>query len=154
MAIKDFSRMATVCGLSVAALAGCSTASAPSSAPAPTELQAGAVSTLSGDELDDQRVGRIEEMIQGRVAGVQVVRRADGNYSIRIRGAQSFMGSSEPLVVIDGMAVQQHGLGSALAAINPRDVDRIEVLKDAGSTAYYGARGANGVIVITTKRSR
>lgn len=72
---------------------------------------------------------------------------------MQIRGKRSFSGGSEPLLVIDGVPV--HGaIASAVAGIAPRDVARIDVLKDAGSTAIYGAQGANGVIVITTKRGR
>ena len=68
------------------------------------------------------------------------------------RGAASLSASNQPLYVIDGMPIQAPSFGSALAGIPPNDVERIDVLKDAGSLAIYGSQGANGVILITTKR--
>lgn len=111
----------------------------------------GSVSSLSGDELRSQRVGRVEELMRDRVPGMQVIRRANGDYSFRIRGTRSLLGNNEPLVVINGMAVSAASMSLALAGIMPLDVVRIDVLKDAGSTAAYGSRGANGVISITTR---
>jgi TonB-dependent SusC/RagA subfamily outer membrane receptor len=112
----------------------------------------GSVASLSARELEKVRAARVEELLRGRLAGVQVIRRPDGDFSVRIRGTGSFYGSSEPLYVVDGVPIHTTGLGSALAGISPRDIARIDVLKDAGATAIYGSRGANGVIVITTKR--
>jgi TonB-dependent SusC/RagA subfamily outer membrane receptor len=77
---------------------------------------------------------------------------AGDGYAIQVRGPSTFYGSAEPLIVIDGMPLTQ-GAGG-LELLHPRDVARIEVLKDAGDTALYGVRGANGVIVITTRRAR
>ena len=114
----------------------------------------GAVSTLDEDDLDGMRVSRIEEMLEGRVPGLHIVRTADGGFSVRIRNASSFYGSDEPLLVVDGMPIHPGGLSSALQNLLPQDVSRIEVLKDAGALAIYGARAANGVILITTKRRR
>lgn len=111
----------------------------------------GSISSLSGDEIASQRVSRVEELIRDRVPGVSVIRRANGDYSFRIRGTRSLIGNNEPLVVIDGMAVSAISMSAALAGVAPIDVQRIDVLKDAGSTAAYGSRGANGVIVITTR---
>ena len=121
----------------------------------PRERSTAAVSTLTG-ELDAMRVARIEELLQGRVAGAQVYRTASGDYSIRIRNAPTLTanGNTEPLYVLDGMPMTGRGLGSILDGIAPADIARIDVLKDAGATASYGSRGANGVILITTKRSR
>jgi TonB-dependent SusC/RagA subfamily outer membrane receptor len=129
----------------LAALVGCSGRSASREQPIPD-------SALTSEELSRQTYSRVEEMIQARVPGVQVSRQANGEYSIRIRGTSSISGSNEPLVVIDGMPVQEGGNNAALASMNPADVARIEVLRDAQSTSFYGMRGANGVIVITTKR--
>lgn len=109
----------------------------------------GSVGSITAEEIAGQRVTRIEEMIQGRFAGVHVVRMPDGRMSLRVRGTSSFLGNSEPLIVIDGMPV--HG-NNALTGLNPHDVARIDILKDAGATAIYGSRGANGVVIITTKR--
>jgi TonB-dependent SusC/RagA subfamily outer membrane receptor len=103
---------------------------------------------------DSQWVGqnatRVEELFVGRFPGVEVWRVPEG-LSVRIRGATSVMGSTEPLYVIDGMTIDP-GPGGALVGLNPADIEKIEVLKDAGSTAMYGVRGANGVILIKTKR--
>lgn len=87
----------------------------------------------------------------GRFPGVWVTRTPDGGIAIRIRGATSFRGGTEPLYVLDGIPIQP-GPGGGLSGINPYDIASIEVLKDAASTAMYGVRGANGVIVIKTKR--
>lgn len=94
----------------------------------------------------DQPAGTVEELFIGRFPGVEVYRSSTG-LSVRIRGRTSVLGGNEPLYVLDGVPV------GGLDGINPGDVARIEVLKDAGATAAYGVRGANGVILITTKRS-
>jgi TonB-dependent SusC/RagA subfamily outer membrane receptor len=143
---------------------------APATAPAPTAARAPsdsvstgygsqtrrsvttAIGVLSEEELDRQRVARVEELLQGRVPGLQVMRTSTGEFTIRIRNAQSFMGNDEPLCVIDGVPIPSGGLGSALMGLNPQDIARIEVLKDAGATAIYGSQGGNGVLLITTKR--
>ena len=115
----------------------------------------GAIASISEEELDAMRVSRVEELIQGRVPGVHVIRLANGDFSVRVRGASSFGHSSEePLYVIDGMPLMTSGLRTALIGIAPHDIARIDVLKDAGATAVYGSKGANGVILITTKRRR
>jgi TonB-dependent starch-binding outer membrane protein SusC len=147
-----------LCGaLALALMTGCATSGAPASAPGESGSradtgQATSVATLTGEDLEHQRVGRVEELFEGRVSGVQVIRQSNGHIALRIRGITSITGSNEPLIVIDGMPVQGHYAGAALMGINPRDVERIDVLKDAASTSFYGMRGANGVIVITTRR--
>jgi TonB-dependent SusC/RagA subfamily outer membrane receptor len=103
----------------------------------------------TASEMQDQSVTRVEELLVGRFPGVQVMN-TPGGLVVRVRGQSSILGNSEPLFVVDGIPITP-GTGGALA-INPRDVARIEVLKDAAETAIYGPRGANGVIVITTKR--
>ena len=118
-----------------------------------TTAGTGAVSTVVPSETD-ARVTRVEEMLRG-IPGLEVTRLANGAYQIRIRGQRSIRGNpgdDDPLIVIDG--VPSSGGPAALADLAPRDVARIEVLKDAGATSAYGSRGANGVIVITTKRAR
>ena len=112
----------------------------------------GSVSSLSGERLRSNRASRVEEMIQGRMAGVVVTRVAGGGYSIRIRGAGSFNGGGEPLFVLDGVPLLGTRPGHELDGINPSDIERIDVLKDAGSAAVYGSRAANCVILITTRR--
>ena len=99
---------------------------------------------------DAQRdVARVEDMLRGQVAGVEVVE-SPGGLRIRIRGSSGFTGD-DPLFVIDGLPIQQ-GADGALVGINPRDIQSIRVLKDVAETAAYGARGANGVVLITTRR--
>ncbi len=110
----------------------------------------GAVSSIRAEDAG-REVTSIIDLIEGRLPGVSVRRLRNGDVSIRVRGAGSFMGGGEPLFVIDGRTIMAPA-GSALMAISPRDVVRIDVLKDAGVTAIYGSRGANGVIVITTRR--
>ena len=110
----------------------------------------GAVSSIRGEDAG-REVTSIIDLMEGRLPGVTVRRLGNGDVSIRVRGASSFMGGGEPLFVIDGRPVMTPA-SSALMAISPRDIVRIDVLKDAGATAIYGSRGANGVIVITTRR--
>lgn len=118
---------------------------------APEEV-AGSVASLSPEDAD-ARVARVVDMLEGRVAGLAVIRLPNGEISLRIRGEHSTSGDNEPLLVIDGVPVRG-AIGAALAGLAPRDIARIDVLKDAGSTAIYGMQGANGVILITTRRGR
>ncbi len=102
----------------------------------------------------------VDQVLQGRAAGVQVQANSGmpgGSSSIRIRGINSLNASNEPIFVIDGVIIDgSTGSGSdnALASINPSDIVSMDVLKDASATAIYGARAANGVIMITTKRGQ
>ncbi len=114
--------------------------------------QTGAVQTVLISENDRARYSTVEQLLQGRVAGLEVLRGADGIH-LRIRGTTSIHMSNDPLVVIDGTMVEPGQMQNAFAAITPSAVDRIDVLKDAGSTAIYGVRGAHGVVIITTRRS-
>lgn len=84
-----------------------------------------------------------------RIPGVRVFEQPGGRLSVRIRGTNSFLAGEEPLWVLDGMAITS---GAGLAGINPNVIESITVLKDPGETAVFGARGANGVILIKTKR--
>ena len=104
-------------------------------------------------EEDVQRVpGQpIEQLLSSRFSGVRVSRTSNGGLSLRIRGVGSFMASNEPLVVVDDVPLDVAN-GAALRAINTHDIASIEVVKDPAGTAFYGVRGANGVIVIRTKR--
>lgn len=101
-------------------------------------------------ELDTHApVARVEELFQGRFPGVSV-RLLNGNLVVQVRGVNTINGDTAPLYVIDGLAVEAGPEG--LSGINPYDISRIEVLKDPTQLAMYGSRGANGVIVITTKK--
>lgn len=117
----------------------------------------GSVTGVSEEEFNTGRVVSPDQLIQGKVAGVQVVNSGEpgGGSSIRIRGGTSVNASNEPLIVVDGVPLSPGGGLSAgrnpLNFINPNDIARMTVLKDASSTAIYGSRGANGVIIIETK---
>lgn len=132
----------------------------------------GAVSTVKADELKKTPIASLDQGLQGRAAGVQVTQNSGapgGAVSIRVRGGNSISSTNEPLYVIDGFPVSGSsisasggvGYGSAagnqpnaLAGINPNDIESIEILKDASATAIYGSRGANGVVLITTKQGK
>lgn len=108
------------------------------------------VESASGDALHDRRVMRLEELLEGRFPGVQVMRTGDGGFAVRIRGGGAIPGTGEPLYVVDGTPVRI-AAGEGLTWINPFDVERIAVLKGAAA-AIYGESAFNGVIVITTRR--
>lgn len=109
----------------------------------------GSIATVKGADLNKLPTQRVDQALQGRAAGVSVQNtdgEPGGNVTIRIRGGNSITGGNNALVVIDGVQ------GADISTLNPNDVQSVEVLKDASATAIYGARGANGVILITTKR--
>lgn len=128
----------------------------------------GSVASVKADELKAIPATSFDQALQGRAAGVQVTTlsgKPGAETSIRIRGTTSINAGNEPLYVIDGMLITSDGndmstgvtLGpriGPLASINPNDIESIEILKDASATAIYGSRGANGVVLITTKRGR
>ena len=125
-------------------------ASAPPASAPSEEMTATAVSTVSAADVHGIPAAQVEELLEGRSAGVQVIRLPSGGISVQIRGRGSIHGDTEPLYVVDGMPVQVT-TGHGLSWLNPGDVERIDILKDAGATAMYGVRGANGVVVITTR---
>ncbi|MFD2887196.1 TonB-dependent receptor [Chitinophaga cymbidii] len=107
------------------------------------------ITTVSSKEFEDQPVNRFDQVLQGRAAGVQVTNPTGapgGSVRIRIRGSNSINGDNSPLYVVDGF------IGAEFFAINPDDIASIQVLKDASATAIYGSRGANGVVIVTTKK--
>jgi TonB-dependent SusC/RagA subfamily outer membrane receptor len=112
----------------------------------------GATDSLSGDLADRQQFADLAAMLQGRVPGLQVIRLTNGDISLRIRGTSSLIQDGEPLVVIDGMAVQSGSLSRVLRSLDPHEISSIRVLKDVASTSPYGMRGAYGVLVVETKR--
>ena len=118
--------------------------------PSPTRALVG--TTVASEDLDRTPSQGIEQTLQARVPGVMITRTPDGGISVRIRGATTINGSTEPLFVIDGLPIEP-GPGGSLVGINPHDIASIEVLKDAASLAFYGVRGGNGVILIKTKHS-
>jgi TonB-dependent starch-binding outer membrane protein SusC len=118
--------------------------------PSPTRPLAGTV--VTADDIDQSPNQPIEKVLQAHVPGVTITRTPSGWLSVRIRGATTINGSSEPLYIIDGLPIQS-GPDGSLVGINAHDIASIEVLKDASSLAFYGLRGANGVIIIKTKHS-
>ncbi|MBO9205215.1 MULTISPECIES: SusC/RagA family TonB-linked outer membrane protein [Niastella] len=123
-----------------------------------TELT-GAVSSIRSDKLREMPVVSVEQAVSGRLAGVQVQQTSGqpgAGISVRVRGVSSIAGGNEPLYVIDGLPQFNDDVRGAngLATINPSDIESIEVLKDASATAIYGSRGANGVVMVTTRSGR
>lgn len=124
----------------------------------------GSVGSVKADVLKKQVVSSFEQGLQGKVSGVQVTAASGspgGVVDIRIRGGNSLTSGNQPLYVIDGYPVTAGGSAGGsgagqnpLATLNPGDIESMEILKDASSTAIYGSRGANGVILITTKRGK
>jgi TonB-linked SusC/RagA family outer membrane protein len=127
----------------------------------------GSVSSIKSDAIREMPVTSVDQAIQSRAPGVQVTQTSGapgGGISIRVRGANSINSGSEPLYVIDGFPIypDNGALGTsgnrqptnAMATINPNEIESIEILKDASATSIYGSRGANGVILITTKRGK
>ncbi|WP_300597523.1 TonB-dependent receptor [Niabella sp.] len=118
----------------------------------------GAVGSVRGAQLQERQAASVNEQLAGRVTGVQVNTnsgRPGGQTNIRIRGFSSINASSNPLYVVDGVFLPQGTQSqnsNAIDYINPSDIASVEILKDASSTAIYGARGANGVVLITTKK--
>ena len=129
----------------------------------------GSVSSLKKDDFQPGVVASVDELLLGRAAGVQVIQASaepGGAMAIRVRGASSINAGNEPLYVIDGLPIDNSqvsgGTGleipgtrtprNPLSTLNPADIESIEILKDASATAIYGARGANGVILISTKK--
>src|SRR5690606_33438643 len=108
----------------------------------------GSISSISADQLSERPVARVEQALQGQMAGV-TVRNTSGSpgsdITINVRGMASINGVSTPLYVVDGVPIDN------LSGINPADIQRIDVLKDAASAAIYGSRGSNGVVIVTTK---
>jgi TonB-linked SusC/RagA family outer membrane protein len=112
----------------------------------------GSVASVSDKQFKDQPVKRIEDILQGRTPGVEVTTQSGmpgGGIKVRIRGTTSINKSSDPLYIVDGIVST-----SGLEGLNPSDIQSIEVLKDASATAIYGSRGANGVVLVTTRRGQ
>lgn len=109
----------------------------------------GSVSTVNSENLESRSNSQIGSLIQGQAAGVQVLSNSgkpSQGFNVRIRGTNSINAGSEPLYVVDGVPTTD------TRSINPQDIDAITILKDASSTSIYGAQGANGVVLITTKK--
>jgi TonB-linked SusC/RagA family outer membrane protein len=110
----------------------------------------GAISSVSSKEISELPIANAQQALQGRAPGIDVMSeggRPGQGISVRVRGRRSFSAGNEPLYVVDGIP-----LAGGINDINPQDIESMEVLKDASATAIYGSRGANGVVIITTKR--
>ncbi|MGI4820011.1 MAG: SusC/RagA family TonB-linked outer membrane protein [Janthinobacterium lividum] len=126
----------------------------------------GAVATINSTQYKDQPIIGVDQALQGRAAGVQVLQNSGtpgSGIAVRVRGAASISASNEPLYVVDGLPINtgntsQLGTGNqstnGLNDLNPNDIATIEVLKDAAAAAIYGSRASNGVVLITTKRGK
>jgi TonB-dependent SusC/RagA subfamily outer membrane receptor len=141
---------------------GCSAPDLPPAGPAPGDVDVGygtrpaggttgAVTSVSENESVRAGVFNIEELLRGRIAGLQVVRTATG-VQYRIRGQNSILNDQEPLFIVDGIPTTSRQLESALSGVVTEDIRQVDVLKDVASTSIYGMRGAGGVIIITTRR--
>lgn len=143
--------VAVACSLLAGIVSGCASGKTGFQDPA-TQPPGDRGTTVTADDINRAPVEPVEKSLAAKVPGLIIQRNADGTLSIRIRGATSIMGGNEPLYIVDGTPVLP-GPNGGLPGLNPSDIASIEVLKDAGSTAFYGLRGANGVIVIKTKRA-
>ena len=120
----------------------------------------GSVTALKPDSKNKGLVVNAQDMLQGKVAGVNITTNSGepgAGAKIRIRGGSSLSASNDPLIVIDGIPMDNSGVAGSpniLSTINPQDIESFNVLKDASATAIYGSRGSNGVIIITTKKGR
>ncbi|MCC9166872.1 SusC/RagA family TonB-linked outer membrane protein [Pontibacter harenae] len=120
----------------------------------------GSVATVSSEDFQKGNVNTPEQLITGKVAGVQITSNGGqpgSGSSIRIRGGASLSASNDPLIVVDGVPLSGSGISGAsnpLSLINPNDIESMTVLKDASATAIYGSRASNGVILITTKKGQ
>jgi TonB-linked SusC/RagA family outer membrane protein len=120
----------------------------------------GAIASIKAEDIIQTPVTNVAQGLQARMAGVQITQNSSapgGNISVRVRGTNSINGTSEPLYIVDGIQISNGGgvnEVSPLSTINPSDIESVEVLKDASATAIYGSRGANGVVLITTKRGQ
>ena len=120
----------------------------------------GSVTAIKPDELSKGITNNAQDMLVGKVAGVDVITAGGtpgAGAQIRVRGGSSLNASNDPLIVIDGLTIDNEtpkGMSHPLAMVNPNDIETFTVLKDASATAIYGSRASNGVIIITTKKVR
>ena len=119
----------------------------------------GSVATINADDFNTGLINSPEQLINGKISGVQIMNTSGSptaGSTIRIRGGASLNASNDPLIVVDGVPLENGGIsgnsGNFLSLINPNDIENMTVLKDASSAAIYGSRASNGVIIITTKK--
>ncbi len=119
----------------------------------------GSITSVSTEDFNSGLISSPEQLINGKIAGVQIMTNSGSptaGSTIRIRGGASLNASNDPLIVLDGVPLESGGIsgnsGNFLSLINPNDIENITILKDAASTAIYGSRASNGVMIITTKK--
>jgi len=119
------------------------------------KLLTGAVSSVNAKDISNLPLTGLDQALQGRIAGVQVTQNSGepgGSISVRIRGVGSISSGTEPLYIVDGIPMTQ--IAGGINSINPNDIERIDVLKDAAAAAIYGSRASNGVVLVTTKQGK
>lgn len=146
---SPFQRHALKLPLLAAFVVGCThNSGTPGAATAPVSQG----STVTAQDIHPAPNEPIEKVLQGRISGVNVGQASDGGITVTIRGQSSF-GGAQPLYVLDGVPITP-GPGGSLSGISPYDIESIRVLKDPADLTMYGSRGANGVIVIKTKKAQ
>jgi TonB-dependent SusC/RagA subfamily outer membrane receptor len=145
----------------LALLTGCHRSTTPPSPSAPRGAdmglggsRTGSIDSVNAEQTDGRHMTDVADMLQGRVPGLEVIRGANGDISLRIRGGDSILSAGEPLVILDDAPVNEGAISMVLRGINPKEVASIDVLKDVASTAVYGTRGAHGVIIIRMKHPK
>ncbi|WP_082434936.1 TonB-dependent receptor [Pedobacter sp. Hv1] len=126
------------------------------------QVATGSISTVSGKQIESLPVQTFDRALQGRAAGVQVTTNSGqpgSGITVRVRGVSTVNGGSQPLYIVDGIQIAAGGLSTVttqnvLGAINPADIESIQILKDAASASIYGSQAANGVVIVTTKRGK
>jgi TonB-dependent starch-binding outer membrane protein SusC len=159
-------RNGVLAGISVFLIGACGPPGLPPAGPAPGNVDVGrgtqpegkvtgAVTKVEDEGLGKQSPLRIEELLKGKLSGVQIITKPNGDLAFRVRGGNTSLnaeGEQEALVLVDGVPTTGSSIRAALAGLTPEDIRQVSVLKDVASTSIYGIRGANGVILINTKR--
>jgi len=130
---------------------GCAHRNEPVAAAPPPPSSSAPSAIVTSEDIARAPGQSVEQVLMGRFPGVEVTRASDGGFAVRIRGGSSIRSGNTPLYVLDGVAIDP-GPNGYLTGVNPNDIASIEVLKEPAETALYGLRGANGVIVVKTKR--
>lgn len=145
--MRSASNILVCAGLVAGVLTACSHGAKPATSTPPARGD-----DVTAQDLRTSPERSIEQQLMAKVPGITVSRTSSGALAIRIRGGGSLNGNNSPLYVVDGLAVEA-GPEGEMPGINPYDIESIKVLKDTEAMTLYGSRGANGVIIITTKRS-
>lgn len=107
---------------------------------------------ITAEDIERSPGQSLEQLLLAHVPGLYITHARDGRTVLHLRGSTTLLGDEEPLFVVNGIALGSNASGN-LSAIHPRDIETVEVLRDAAATALYGVRGSNGVIIITTKQT-